>query len=114
MGIEYHYERQKHEYEVGEVVHNLNGNDYKVLEKYTDTKLLLIAKRTGEFVVAIDCAEFSKAPKDAPELVEIGTEWGHGVYLGNNPDNIDFAALRREYCPAEERVLDMELPDKKR
>ncbi len=48
MEIEYHYERQKHEYEVGEAVHNLNGNDYKVLEKYTDTKLLLIAKRTGE------------------------------------------------------------------
>ncbi len=48
MGIEYHYERQKHEYEVGEVVHNLNGNDYKVLEKYHGTqRFVVICKRKG-------------------------------------------------------------------
>jgi hypothetical protein len=112
MAIEHHYEKRQHEYEVGEAIHNLNGRDYRVLEKYTDTTLLLLAQRTGEFVVGIGCGEYSKTPKDAPEKVEIGTEWDYGVYLGNNPNNIDFKALRKEFCPLCDKTV--EAPEHKR
>ena len=50
----YHYEKMPHEFHVGEVIHNLNGSDYTVLEKYTNNNLQVLSEG-GQYIVAIGC-----------------------------------------------------------
>lgn len=98
---EYSYEKVVKTYEQGEVLHNFNGKDYRVMEKYSDVNLLLLDLSTGGFVVATDTAFYVRTPKyadDFPNDAEHGIEWGHGVYLSPTPSQIDFKALRAEYC----------------
>lgn len=96
----YHYEKQPSDFKVGELLHNFNGNDYRVMENYGRGNLLLLQMNTGMFVVGESVEAYERYPKDeAPtaENIQTGIEWGSGVYLGNDMSSIDFKKLREEY-----------------
>jgi len=95
-----HYERLDKSFEQGEVLHNFNGSDYRVLEKLSARNLLLMDVGTGNFTIGIGVDYFARYPKDedmSSELCEKAIEWGHGVYLGCTPSLIDFKIIRQEY-----------------
>lgn len=95
----YHYEKNPREFHVGEVIHNLNGSDYTVLEKYTDHNLLVLLEG-GQYIVAVGCDGYAKSPLGevaTKDNTQIGVEWNHGIYLGWDKDAIDFEMLRLEY-----------------
>lgn len=72
------------DFEQGTILHNFNGNDYRVMEKLSAKNLLLQDERSGNFVVALGVSLFARHPKgtEAKEgNCQIGIEWGHGVYL---------------------------------
>lgn len=43
-------------------------------------------------------SRYPYAGEHTKENAEVGIEWGHGVYLSATPSEIDFTALRTEYC----------------
>lgn len=97
----YHYEKMSREFQAGDVIHNLNGSDYTVLEKYTNSNLL-VQSDSGQYIVAIGCSYYTKSPLGevaTKDNSEIGVEWNHGVYLGWEKTEIDFEALRKDYGP---------------
>ena len=98
--VVYHYERQPSAFKVGELLHNFNGNDYRVMENYGGNNLLLMQMNTGMFVVGKDVEAYKRYPKDASptaDNIQTGIEWGSGVYLGNDISAIDFNRIREEY-----------------
>ena len=100
-GFMFHYEQKEHEFKQGEVLHNFNGTDYKVMECYSKRNLLLMNLASGQFVVAVDTAFYNRYPhagEYTKDNAETGIEWGHGDYLTARPSDIDFAALRAQYC----------------
>lgn len=100
-GNMFHYEQQEHDFKPGEVLHNFNGTDYKVMECYSKRNLLLMNMASGQFVVAVDTAFYDRYPhagEYTKDNAETGIEWGHGDYLTARPSDIDFAALRAQYC----------------
>lgn len=102
------YEKISKEFVQGEDLYNLNGVTYKLLEKYSDRNFLLMDKATGNFVVGLGVDFFAKYPRSEGKESEdcvYGIEWGHGVYLGTTPSEIDFIALRKEYGEAEKKVV---------
>ena len=94
------YTRLDAVFEQGQMLHNLNGSDYRVMEKLSDRNLLLMDIKTGNFVVAQGTNLFARHPRGA-EATEnnslMGIEWGHGLYLGSTPSTIDFRHIRQEY-----------------
>ena len=101
------YEKLSKEFVQGEDLYNLNGVTYKLLEKYSDKNFLLMDKATGNFVVGLGVDFFAKYPRSEGKESEdcvYGIEWGHGVYLGTTPSEIDFAGLRKEYGETEREV----------
>lgn len=109
-----HYEKIEREYEQGEILHNLNGSDYRVVEKLTDKDLLLMELKSGNYTVAIGVEYYARYPKKEDvnsELCEKGIEWGHGIYLGNTPSTIDFKLIREEY--GKSRYMDESEPNEK-
>lgn len=100
-GFMFHYEQMEHNYKQGEILHNFNGTDYKVMECYSKNNLLMMNMATGQFVVGLGISYYSRYPyagEHTKENAEVGVEWGHGVYLSATPSEIDFTALRTEYC----------------
>lgn len=100
-GFMFHYEQKEYEFKQGEVLHNFNGTDYKVMECYSKRNLLLMNMVSGQFVVAVDTAFYDRYPhagEYTKDNAETGIEWGHGDYLTARPSDIDFAALRAQYC----------------
>lgn len=98
--VVYHYEKQPFDFKVGEMLHNFNGNEYRVMEDYGSGNLLLMQMNTGMFVVGEGVEAYKRYPKDetlTAENTQTGIEWGSGVYLGNNISSIDFGKLRDEY-----------------
>ena len=61
--IKYHYEKQVMTCKVGDILHNNNGSDYRVLEKYSDTNILFQNIETGAFSVGVGVGFFRKLPK---------------------------------------------------
>lgn len=107
-GVFPHYEKLEKNYVQGEILHNFNGSDYRVMEKLSDRNLLLMDVSQGNFIVGIDVGYFARYPKEEnanSELCEKAIEWQHGVYLGSTPSEIDFKAIRREYGK-EEQIKD--------
>ena len=49
--VVYRYEKQPSDFKVGELLHNFNGKDYRVMEDYGKGNLLLMQMNTGMFVV---------------------------------------------------------------
>lgn len=100
-GFMFHYEQKEHNFKQGEVLHNFNGADYKVMECYSENNLLMMNMASGQFVVATGVQYFSRYPhagEYTEENAEVGIEWGHGIYLSATPSEIDFVGLRAEYC----------------
>lgn len=98
--VVYHYEKQPSGFKVGEMLHNFNGNDYRVMEDYGRNTLLLMQMNTGMFLVGVGVDSYKRYPKDeipTAENIQTGIEWGSGVYLGNDLSSIDFNRLRLEY-----------------
>lgn len=99
-GSMFHYEQEEHEFKPGEVLHNFNGMDYKVMECYSKDSLLMMNMASGQFLVAVDVQYYSRYPykgEYTKDNAETGIEWGHGVYLSATPSEIDFAGLREKY-----------------
>lgn len=65
--IKYHYEKQDVKCKVGDILHNTNGSDYRVLEKYSDTNMLLQSVQSGAFVVGVGVEFYRKLPKPTEE-----------------------------------------------
>lgn len=100
-GNMFHYEQEEHEFKQGEVLRNLNGTDYKVMECYSKNNLLMMNMASGQFMVAVGVQYYSRYPfagEYTKDNAESGIEWGHGVYLSATPSEIDFVGLRAEYC----------------
>lgn len=95
-----HYEKLESDMVQGEIYHNFNGSDYRLMEKYSGRNMLFMDIHSGQFVVGIGVDSFCRYPQGEDkhsDLCEKGIEWGHGLYLGNTPSTINFALLRREY-----------------
>ena len=102
-----HYEKLESDLMQGEVYHNFNGCDYRVMERYSDKNMLLMDVNSGQFVVGVGVDYFARYPQGEDRhssLCETGIEWGSGIYLGNTPSTINFALLRKEY--GRERSID--------
>ena len=100
-GSMFHYEQQEHDFKQGEILRNLNGTDYRVMECYSKNNLLMMNMESGQFLVAVGVSYYfcyPNAGERTKENAEVGIEWGHGVYLSATPSEIDFVALRTEYC----------------
>lgn len=68
--IEYHYEKQNANCKAGDILRNLNGRNYRVLEKYSDHNMLFQDVKSGAFIVGIDVGFFRKLPKATEEMIE--------------------------------------------
>lgn len=100
-GFMFHYEQKEHGYKPGEVLHNLNGTDYKVIECYSKKNLLMMNMASGAFMVAVGVAYYERYPyagEHTKDNAEMGIQWDRGEYLDARPSDIDFAALRAEFC----------------
>ena len=99
-----HYEKLESDLMQGEIYHNFNGSDYRLMEKYSGRNMLFMDVNSGQFVVGIGVEYFCRYPQGEDrnsDLCETGIEWGHGLYLGNTPSTINFALLRRDtWCGA--------------
>lgn len=92
-------------FEQGEVLHNFNGNDYRVMEKLSARNLMLMDMRSGSMTVAIGAGmymRYLKGEEPTEDNAMTCLEWDHGVYLGNTPSTIDFSAIRLKYGELEE------------
>ncbi len=95
-----HYERLEHSFHVGEVLRNMNGNDYRVLAALSPQNLLLMAQKDSQIIVGRGVQFYGRYPKDErpdSDSMVTGIEWDHGVYLGNDITKIDFDILKQEY-----------------
>ena len=84
----------------GDILHNFNGSDYRVMEKFSARNLLLMDVNKGNMLVAIGTGTYIRYPKDETPTEDnqtIAIEWDHGVYLGATPSRIDFGMLREKY-----------------
>lgn len=100
-GNMFHYEQKEHDFKQGEILHNFNGTDYKIMECYSENNFLMMNMASGQFVAAIGVQYYARYPhagEYTEENAEVGIEWGHGVYLSATPSEIDFVGLRAEYC----------------
>ena len=95
-----HYEPVEHTFHAGEVLHNMNGNDYRVLAALSPQNLLLMSMGDSQIIVGNGVRFYERYPKgerpDSDSMVT-GIEWDHGVYLGNDITRIDFDILKQEY-----------------
>lgn len=95
-----HYEQMEHNFKMGEIVRNLNGSDYRILEVLSPKNLLLMAQSTGEYLVAVGMQFFKRTPKSddtIPDSAIYGIEWGQGIYLGNKIPGTSIDAIRSTY-----------------
>ncbi len=95
-----HYEKLESDLTQGEIYHNFNGSDYRLMEKYSGRNMLFMDVHSGEFVVGVGVDFFARYPQGEDRhssLCEAGIEWGSGIYLGNTPSTINFSLLRKEY-----------------
>lgn len=95
-----HHERVEHTFHAGEMLHNMNGNDYRVLAALSPDDLLVMSLTDSQLIVGRGVKLYERYPKgERPddESVVTGIEWDHGVYLGQDITGIDFDILKQEY-----------------
>lgn len=95
-----HYEPVEHTFHAGEVLRNMNGNDYRVLAMLSPKNLLLMSMADSQIIVGRGVQLYERYPKgERPDSgsVVTGIEWDHGVYLGTDITRIDFDILKQEY-----------------
>lgn len=95
-----HYEPVEHTFHAGELLRNMNGNDYRVLAALSPKNLLLMGMADSQIIVGRGVQFYERYPKgerpDSGSMVT-GIEWDHGVYLGTDITRIDFDILKQEY-----------------
>lgn len=94
------YERLEHDFQTGEIIRNLNGNSYRVLDVLTEENILFLSVSSGEINIGLDTKYYAKTPEGegfSADSILYGISWGHGIYLGNNITKIDFDEIRRGY-----------------
>ena len=72
------YEKMDREFEQGDVIRNLNGNTYRIMEKYSDRNMLFMDVNQGNFVVGLNVEFFAKYPRTEDKFSEncqYGIEW---------------------------------------
>lgn len=95
-----HHERVEHSFYAGEVLHNMNGNDYRVLAALSHKNLLLMSVTNSQIIVGNGVQLYERYPKGerpGSDSIVTGIEWDHGVYLGDDITRIDFDILKQEY-----------------
>lgn len=95
-----HYKAIEHHFKRGEILHNLNGNDYYVLAVLSESNLLLMSQSDGQYIVANNTVMYERSPKEghqsADSIIE-GVEWGYGIYLGHDLMRIDLDGILQKY-----------------
>lgn len=86
----YRYEKQSIKCKEGSILHNNNGSDYRVLEKYSDSNMLLMNVDTGAFVVGIGIGFFRKLLKPTEEEMERAKELINEYCQNEFHDKADF------------------------
>ena len=112
-----HYEAVEHEFHTGEIVKNLNGNDYRVLEVLSPKNLLLMSVNTGEVMVGVGTQFYQRTPKEgyaSPDSVISGIEWGQGIYLGNRITDISYESIRGSYGVSKDKETLAQYRDRKK
>ena len=107
-----HHERVEHTFHAGEVLHNMNGNDYRVLAALSPDDLLVMSLTDSQLIVGRGVKLYERYPKgERPDddSVVTGIEWDHGVYFGSDITRVDFDILKQEYGEPDrvENVSDM-------
>lgn len=96
-----HYEKIPKDFAVGEVLQNLNGNQYRVMEILTDKNLLLQNVSSGSFLIGVGTDYYARYPQVEgihSENCTYGIEWQHGIYYDSTKlTQIDFKKMRQEY-----------------
>lgn len=95
-----HYEEKAYVFKRGEILHNLNGCDYRVLSVLSEKNLFLMSQSDGQYIVAIGASMYERSPKEgnkAKDSIIKGVEWGHGIYLGHDIMKIDLDSIIQEY-----------------
>lgn len=95
-----HYKKLDSHFEQGQIIHNFNNHDYRVLECLSERNLLVMDVNSGSFTIAIGANMYARHPSGkAPNEINsiIGVEWDHGIYLAATPSEIDFRQIRQEY-----------------
>mgnify|MGYP001095011990 CR=1 FL=1 len=91
-----HHERVEHTFHAGEALHNMNGNDYRVLAALSPDDLLVMSLTDSQIIVGRGVKLYERYPKgERPddESVVTGIEWDHGVYLGQDITRNDSFAV---------------------
>ena len=99
-GMDLSYKKLDASFKQGQILHNFNNRDYRVMEKLSDRNLLLMDIRTGNFSVAEGVTLYARYPKGEEPTEEnsmTGIEWGQGRYFCSTPSLIDFRHIRHEY-----------------
>lgn len=112
-----HHERVEHTFHAGEVLHNMNGNDYRVLAALSPDDLLVMSMADSQLIVGRGVRLYERYPKgERPDddSVVTGIEWDHGVYLGQDITRIDFDILKQEYGEPDKVENVSDLRDKTR
>lgn len=95
-----HYEKKEYDFCQGEILHNLNGSDYRVLSVLDENNLFLMSQSNGQYIVAVNTVMYERYAKEGcptQDSVIKGIEWGHGVYLGTDIMKIDLDGIMQEY-----------------
>lgn len=95
-----HYEPLEYTFRSGEVLHNMNGNDYLVLAVLKEKNLLVMSQTDGQYILAVNAVMYERTPKEGyvSKDSEIrGIEWGHGLYLGHDLTSINLPGIIQEY-----------------
>ena len=104
--VKYHYEKHQEECRTGDILRNTNGNSYRVMEKYSDSNMLLQNIDTGMFVVGVGVEFYRKLPKPTEEELEKAKELINEYSLDEFGSGADFADLGKVPLAYTEDVLD--------
>lgn len=93
----YDYEKIPYQFKEGETINALNGHRYSVIKCFNQKDLLVRDTEYNQYIVCHDTNLYNKAVKNHPEIEpEIGIEWGHGDYLGEDVTKINFDSIVRD------------------
>ena len=93
--VKYHYEKQHTECSRGDIFKNTNGSSYRVMEKYSDSNMLLQNIDTGMFVVGVGVEFFRKLPRPSEEEHKKAKELINEYCLNEFDSGADFGDLKK-------------------
>ncbi len=96
----FHYEALEYTFIRGEMIRNMNGDDYRVLSVLDHKNLLLLEESDGQILVGVNTTYYKRTPKegyDSSDIEVYGVEWAYGVYLGFDITKVNIEKLKRDY-----------------